>query len=233
VAGGPGGTAATGKTTKAGAADAPASAPGTAGFEAALDGMQAAAPSPAPAAGAAAPSTPPGINGAGPAPGMQAAQATDAAAATPQPPTPPIPLGAVPMTIGLRSLSGMNRFAIRLDPVELGRIDVSLDLDKAGGKARAHLVVDRPETLALLQRDAGSLQQALAQAGFDVGAEAGGIDLSLRGETGSQGGRDGESASRGALRRRAGRAGRRAASPRPRFPAAPAGRQRPRHPNLR
>ena len=80
---------------------------------------------------------------------------------------------------------------------ELGRIDVSLELDKAGGKARAHLVVDRPETLALLQRDAGSLQQALAQAGFDVGAEAGGIDLSLRGETGSQGGRDGESASRG------------------------------------
>ncbi|OHV14509.1 hypothetical protein BK022_26280 [Methylorubrum extorquens] len=59
-------------------------------------------------------------------------------------------------------------------------------------------MVDRPETLALLQRDAGSLQQALAQAGFDVGAEAGGggIDLSLRGETGSQSGRDGESASR-------------------------------------
>ncbi|MER2250771.1 flagellar hook-length control protein FliK, partial [Methylorubrum podarium] len=140
---------------------------------------------------------PPGVNGPGAAPGVPAAQATDAAAATPQPATPPIPLGAVPMTIGLRSLSGMNRFAIRLDPVELGRIDVSLDLDKAGGKARAHLVVDRPETLALLQRDAGSLQQALAQAGFDVGTEAGGIDLSLRGEGGSQGGRDGESSPRG------------------------------------
>ncbi|SOR27966.1 putative flagellar hook length determination protein [Methylorubrum extorquens] len=197
VTGLPGEATATGHAAKAGTGDAPVSAAaGTAGFEAALTeaGAPTASPVPAPA-GPATALTPPG--GVGAAQGPQAAQAADAAAAAPQPATPPIPLGAVPMTIGLRSLSGMNRFAIRLDPVELGRIDVSLDLDKAGGKARAHLVVDRPETLALLQRDAGSLQQALAQAGFDVGAEAGGggIDLSLRGETGSQSGRDGESAS--------------------------------------
>ncbi|UGB25326.1 flagellar hook-length control protein FliK [Methylorubrum sp. B1-46] len=196
VAGGPGEAAATGQAAKADAAAASASAAaGTAGFETALNGTQTAS-APAPT-GVAGPLPPHGSSGLGAAQGAQAAQATDAAAAAAPPATPPIPLGAVPMTIGLRSLSGMNRFAIRLDPVELGRIDVSLDLDKAGGKARAHLVVDRPETLALLQRDAGSLQQALAQAGFDVGAEAGGIDLSLRGETGSQGGRDGESAPRG------------------------------------
>ncbi|CAO4179859.1 flagellar hook-length control protein FliK [Methylorubrum extorquens] len=197
VTGLPGEATATGHVAKAGTGDAPVSAAaGTAGFEAALTEAVAPTASPIPApAGPTTALTPPG--GVGAAQGPQAAQAADAAAA-PQPATPPIPLGAVPMTIGLRSLSGMNRFAIRLDPVELGRIDVSLDLDKAGGKARAHLVVDRPETLALLQRDAGSLQQALAQAGFDVGAEAGGggIDLSLRGETGSQSGRDGESASR-------------------------------------
>nr|WP_301302163.1 flagellar hook-length control protein FliK [Methylorubrum extorquens] len=197
VTGLPGEATATGHAAKTGTGDAPVSAAAsTAGFEAALTEAVAPTASPVPApAGPTTALTPPG--GVGAAQGPQAAQAADAAAA-PQPATPPIPLGAVPMTIGLRSLSGMNRFAIRLDPVELGRIDVSLDLDKAGGKARAHLVVDRPETLALLQRDAGSLQQALAQAGFDVGAEAGGggIDLSLRGETGSQGGRDGESASR-------------------------------------
>jgi len=198
VTGLPGEATATGHAAKAGTGDAPVSAAaGAAGFEAALTEAQAPTASPIPApAGPTTALTPPG--GVGAAQGTQAAQAADAAAAAPQPAMPPIPLGAVPMTIGLRSLSGMNRFAIRLDPVELGRIDVSLDLDKAGGKARAHLVVDRPETLALLQRDAGSLQQALAQAGFDVGAEAGGggIDLSLRGETGSQGGRDGEAASR-------------------------------------
>jgi len=197
VTGLPGEATATGHAAKVGTGDAPVSAAaGTAGFEAALTEAVAPTASPVPApAGPTTALTP--LGGVGAAQGTQAAQAADAAAA-PQPATPPIPLGAVPMTIGLRSLSGMNRFAIRLDPVELGRIDVSLDLDKAGGKARAHLVVDRPETLALLQRDAGSLQQALAQAGFDVGAEAGGggIDLSLRGETGSQSGRDGESASR-------------------------------------
>ncbi|WP_458424190.1 flagellar hook-length control protein FliK [Methylorubrum extorquens] len=198
VTGLPGEATATGHAAKAGTGDAPVSAAaGMTGFEAAVTEAVAPTASPIPApAGPTTALTPPG--GVGAAQGTQAAQAADAAAAAPQPAMPPIPLGAVPMTIGLRSLSGMNRFAIRLDPVELGRIDVSLDLDKAGGKARAHLVVDRPETLALLQRDAGSLQQALAQAGFDVGTEAGGggIDLSLRGETESQGGRDGESASR-------------------------------------
>ncbi|MGX5776342.1 flagellar hook-length control protein FliK [Methylorubrum zatmanii] len=178
------------------AADGAASVPqpGEAGFDAVLVGSRGGVQDAAQALAQALPAS----SAAGtvrPAGGMAAADG----AALPQPPvTSPIPLSAVPMTIGLRSLSGMNRFAIRLDPVELGRIDVSLDLDKEGGKARAHLVVDRPETLALLQRDASSLQQALAQAGFEAGAEAGGgIDLSLRGETGSQGGRDGEPSSRG------------------------------------
>jgi flagellar hook-length control protein FliK len=88
------------------------------------------------------------------------------------------PLSAVPITIGMRALAGSNRFEIRLDPYELGRIDVRLDIDRQHGAVKAHLVVDRPETLALLQRDAGSLQQALTQAGFDPG-EAG-LSFSLR-----------------------------------------------------
>ncbi|WP_375273713.1 flagellar hook-length control protein FliK [Methylorubrum thiocyanatum] len=200
------GHAASTAATAAATGDAPVSAAaGAAGFEAALAGMQEAAASAAPPPADPAAALPPPGSGApqglhaAEAASQAASQAAGTAAAAPPPATPPIPLGAVPMTIGLRSLSGVNRFAIRLDPVELGRIDVSLDLDKEGGKARAHLVVDRPETLALLQRDASALQQALAQAGFDVGAEAGGgIDLSLRSETGSQqGNRDGESASRG------------------------------------
>jgi flagellar hook-length control protein FliK len=101
------------------------------------------------------------------------------------PAQPPVPLGAVPMTIGLRSLSGSNQFEIRLDPKDLGRIDVNLDIDKETGAVQARLVVDRPETLALLQRDAGNLQQALAQAGLNPGE--GSIDLSLRGDGQSDG----------------------------------------------
>lgn len=89
----------------------------------------------------------------------------------------PVPLGAVPMTIGLRSLSGSSHFEIRLDPVDLGRIDVRLEIDKDRGTVTTSVVVDRADTLALLQRDSGNLQQALAQAGLDPGA---GISLSLR-----------------------------------------------------
>ncbi|WP_331308459.1 flagellar hook-length control protein FliK [Methylobacterium oryzae] len=102
---------------------------------------------------------------------------------------PAIPIGQVPMTIGLRSLRGSNEFQIRLDPAELGRIDVKLEIDKAHGRVMTHLVVDRPETLALLQRDSGQLQQALSQAGFDP--SAGGINLSLRGDGSAQSGGSG------------------------------------------
>lgn len=98
---------------------------------------------------------------------------------------PPVPLGAVPMTIALRALRDANRFEIRLDPVELGRIDVKLDIDRDAGTVSADLVVDRPATLALLQRDASTLQQALSQAGLDASA---GISLSLR--DGNGGGQD-------------------------------------------
>ncbi|CAA2104313.1 hypothetical protein MBUL_02644 [Methylobacterium bullatum] len=112
------------------------------------------------------------------------------AGALPQAQAVPVPLGAVPMTIGLRSLAGSNRFEISLDPKDLGRIDVNLDIDKDSGTVTAHLTVDRPETLALLQRDVGNLQQALSQAGFDAGEAA--INLSLRSDTGSDGGNGAE-----------------------------------------
>ena len=108
--------------------------------------------------------------------GVHGTTATPAHAAT-LPASPPVPLGAVPMTIGLRALGAASRFEIRLDPIELGRIDVSLDIDKDKGTVGAKLVVERPETLALLQRDSSSLQQALAQTGLDPSK---GVTLSLR-----------------------------------------------------
>jgi len=88
-----------------------------------------------------------------------------------------VPLGAVPIEIGLKSLAGANRFEIRLDPAELGRIDVSLEIDESG-EVKAHLVVDRVETLSLLQRDAKTLERAFEQAGLKP--SEGGVDLSLR-----------------------------------------------------
>jgi flagellar hook-length control protein FliK len=99
------------------------------------------------------------------------------------PVSPQVPLGAVPIEIGLKSLAGVNRFEIRLDPAELGRIDVRLDIGEAG-EVKAHLVVDRVETLALLQRDAKTLERAFEQAGLKP--SEGGIDLSLRDPSGER-----------------------------------------------
>ncbi len=62
--------------------------------------------------------------------------------------------------------AGTNRFQIRLDPPELGRIDVRMKMDEAGN-LNARLAVERPETLEFLQRDARALERALAQAGLD------------------------------------------------------------------
>lgn len=61
---------------------------------------------------------------------------------------------------------GNTRFQIRLDPPELGRIDVRLEIDK-GGQVLARLTVEKSETLDLMQRDQRALQQALQQAGLD------------------------------------------------------------------
>ena len=110
---------------------------------------------------------------------LQAPAAQQAAPAQAQGPA--VPIGQVPMTIGLRSLAGSSQFEIRLDPVDLGRIDVTLEIDKERGTVMTHLVVERIDTLAMLQRDAGSLQQALSQAGLDASGEDG-IRLSLRGD---------------------------------------------------
>jgi flagellar hook-length control protein FliK len=72
---------------------------------------------------------------------------------------------------------GASRFTIRLDPPELGRVDVRLHVD-ASGAATARLTVDRAETLDLFQRDQRTLERALAQAGFDAARTS--LEFSLR-----------------------------------------------------
>jgi flagellar hook-length control protein FliK len=89
----------------------------------------------------------------------------------------PIPPGAVPVEIGLRALQGAREFQIRLDPAELGRVDVRLEIgdDKS---VSAKIIVDRVETLHLLQREAKTLERAFEQAGLK--SSDNGIDITLR-----------------------------------------------------
>ncbi len=66
------------------------------------------------------------------------------------------------MEIAASVKSGKSRFEIRLDPAELGRIDVRIDVDRHG-QVTSHLTVERPETLSMLRQDANQLQRALEQ----------------------------------------------------------------------
>jgi flagellar hook-length control protein FliK len=63
---------------------------------------------------------------------------------------------------------GNNHFELRLDPPDLGRVDVKLHMDPSGAMT-AHMAVERTDTLDLMQRDRPQLERALAQAGLDAG----------------------------------------------------------------
>ncbi|UXN72137.1 flagellar hook-length control protein FliK [Devosia neptuniae] len=78
---------------------------------------------------------------------------------------------------------------MRLDPAELGRIDVRLDID-ATGRVKAHLTVEKAETLDLMQRDQRGLERALQQAGLD-GAKTN-LEFSLKQNPFNGGGQQGE-----------------------------------------
>jgi hypothetical protein len=73
--------------------------------------------------------------------------------------------------------AGNSRFQIRLDPPELGRIDVRMDMDR-DGNVMARMTVERSETLDLMQRDQRALERALAQAGLDSARTS--LEFSLR-----------------------------------------------------
>jgi len=75
-------------------------------------------------------------------------------------------LPQIAFEVSRQVLDGNSRFQIRLDPPELGRIDVKLDID-SNGQVHAKLVVEKAETLDLMQRDQRALERALQQAGLD------------------------------------------------------------------
>jgi flagellar hook-length control protein FliK len=97
-------------------------------------------------------------------------------------------IDALAVNIAAKSKDGEKHFDIRLDPAELGRVDVKLSIDDAG-KTQASLTAEKPQTLELLQRDRHTLERALRDAGLDL--TGGGLNFSLKGQerdanTGSQ-----------------------------------------------
>ena len=83
------------------------------------------------------------------------------------------------VAIAANAARGVKHFDIRLDPPELGRVDVHMSVSR-DGKAEALLTADRPETLELLQRDSKTLERALKQAGLDLSNNS--LNFSLKGQ---------------------------------------------------
>jgi flagellar hook-length control protein FliK len=78
---------------------------------------------------------------------------------------------------------GSRRMEIQLKPHELGRVDVRIDTD-ADGKSHVTVTADKRDTLDMLQRDARSLERALADAGLK--ADSNSLSFNLRGDEGQQ-----------------------------------------------
>ncbi len=96
-----------------------------------------------------------------------------ASAASPGPASanaPHVPVSALAVHIAQQASNGARRFDIRLDPPELGRIEVRLNVSREG-QVMTHMVVERAETLDLLQRDARQLERALQDAGLNTSEE--------------------------------------------------------------
>jgi flagellar hook-length control protein FliK len=75
------------------------------------------------------------------------------------------------------SAEGLQRITIQLDPQELGRIDVRLELARDGATHIA-FTADRPETIDMLQRDARLLERVLQEGGMKT--DAGNMEFHLR-----------------------------------------------------
>jgi hypothetical protein len=75
-----------------------------------------------------------------------------------------------------RTAGGNRQLVVRLDPPELGRVQIAIAQPKSG-PAAVVLTVERPETLLLVLRDQPSLHQALDRAG--VAADARTVSFEL------------------------------------------------------
>lgn len=94
----------------------------------------------------------------------------------------PVAVQDLAVTIAARANAGASSFEIRLDPAELGRIDVRIEVDRHG-QVTSHLTVEKPETLAMLRQDQTQLQRALDNAGLKTGDS--GLQFSLRDQSSS------------------------------------------------
>lgn len=78
--------------------------------------------------------------------------------------------------------NGDTSITVKLEPAELGRVDIRLDIAR-DGVVRAAIVADRADTLDMLNKDSRVLERVFQDSGLKM--DAGQMQFSLRGENGS------------------------------------------------
>lgn len=92
-------------------------------------------------------------------------------------PSSPATLNTLAQTVAAHAAKQDSQFEIKLNPTELGKVNVSLNIS-SDGTVHAHLRVERPETLDMMLRDQSHLTRALEQSGLSVAS--GGLEFSLQ-----------------------------------------------------
>lgn len=104
------------------------------------------------------------------------------------------PADQVAVKLSATAQDGGGKVTVRLNPEELGKVDIKMEISK-DGHVRAVVSVDRPETLELLQKDAKGLERALQDAGLQTDGES--LEFDLRGDGGSFAGETGDDDAKG------------------------------------
>lgn len=98
-------------------------------------------------------------------------------------------VGQVAVQLTAAGKAKTQALTVKLEPVELGKIDIRLDFG-SDGKVQASIFADRPQTLDMLQRDARGLEKALQNAGLQT--DSGSLSFNLRGQDRENASADGE-----------------------------------------
>lgn len=94
-----------------------------------------------------------------------------------------VPISGVAFEITSKALAGKGQFDIRLDPPDLGKIHVRLEVDR-DGNVITHMVADRTDTLDMLRKDTAGLERALQDAGLKTSDNS--LQFSLRDQSANQ-----------------------------------------------
>lgn len=141
-------------------------------------------PSPVPARAATDPASAPVADASLAAPAKAAVDAAQPPPARPVAPTAPPARQIAPVVVAVAIGGGTARLAVTLEPGELGRVEISVE--RSGDTAQVQILAERPETLAVLQRDQRELDRALSQAGIASEGRAVSLGLASDGGGGEQ-----------------------------------------------